>query len=102
MLFMAEIEKKFLSETELKPQLWWRYIDHIFFLQEDGEKKLKGFIKHLGEKHPFIKLTAECYQTLIKFLDDTFSLISAKVTKQPATADIYQCIHSSLSHLLHS
>ena len=80
MLFMAEIEEKFLSETKLKPQLWWRYRDHIFFLWEDGEKKLKGFIKHLSEKHPFIKFTAEWYQTSIKFLDDTFSFISAKVT----------------------
>ena len=31
-LFMAELENKILSETELKPYLWWRYIDDIFFL----------------------------------------------------------------------
>ena len=31
-LFMAELEKEILSEIELKPYLWWRYIDYIFFL----------------------------------------------------------------------
>ena len=31
-LFMAELEGEILSEIELKPYLWWRYIDEIFFL----------------------------------------------------------------------
>ena len=58
-LFMAELEEEILSEIELKPYLWWRYIDDIFFLWEHGEEKLKGFIEHLNEKHPTIKFTAE-------------------------------------------
>ena len=36
-LFMAKLEEKILSEIELKPYLWWRYIDDIFFLWEHGE-----------------------------------------------------------------
>ena len=31
-LFMAKLEEEVLSEIELKPYLWWRYIDDIFFL----------------------------------------------------------------------
>ena len=33
-LFMAELEEEILSEIELKPYRWWRYIDDIFFLWE--------------------------------------------------------------------
>ena len=30
-LFMTELEEEVLSEIELKPCLWWRYINVIFF-----------------------------------------------------------------------
>ena len=31
-LFMIELEEEILSEIELKPYLWWRYINDIFFI----------------------------------------------------------------------
>ena len=31
-LFMTELEEEILSEIELKPYLWWRYINDIFFI----------------------------------------------------------------------
>ena len=34
-LFMVELEEEILAETKLKPYLWWRYIDDIFFLWEE-------------------------------------------------------------------
>ena len=43
-LFMAELEEEILREVELKPYLWWRFIDDIFFIWEHGEEKLKEFI----------------------------------------------------------
>ena len=64
-LFMAELEEEILSEIELKPYLWWRCIDDIFFLWEHGEEKLKKFIEYLNEKHLAIKFTAEWSQTSI-------------------------------------
>ena len=30
-LFMAELEEEIIKESEYKPNLWWRYIDNIFF-----------------------------------------------------------------------
>ena len=67
-LFMAELEEEILSEIALKPYLWWRYIDDIFFLWEHGEEKLKGLIEHLNEKNPTIKFTAVWSKTSINFL----------------------------------
>ena len=58
-LFMAELEEEILREVELKPYLWWWFIDDIFFIWEHGEEKLKKFIDVLNKKHPTIKFTAE-------------------------------------------
>ena len=100
MLFMAELEEEIFSEIELKPYLWWRYIDDIFFLWEHGEEKLKEFIEHLKEKHPTIKFTAEWSQTSINFLDVTVSLIDGKVTTDLhlKPTDSHQYLHSSSCH----
>ena len=100
---MAELEEEILSEIELKPYLWWRYIDDIFFLWEHGEEKLKEFIEHLNEKHPTIKFTAEWSQTSINFLDVTVSLIGGKITTDlyVKPTDSHQYLHSSSCHPYH-
>ena len=99
-LFMAELEEEILSETELKPYLWWRYIHDIFFLWENGEEKLKEFIEHLNEKDPTIKFTAECSQTSINFLDVTVSLTGGKINTDlyVKPTDSHQYLHSSSCH----
>ena len=35
-LFITELEEEVSSEVELKPYLWWRFIDNIFFIWEHG------------------------------------------------------------------
>ena len=102
-LFMTELEEETLSEIELKPYLWWRYVDDIFFLWEHREEKLKDFIKHLNEKHPTIKFTAEWSETLINFLDVAVSLIGGKVTTDlyVKPTDSHQYLHSSSCHPYH-
>ena len=100
---MAELEEEILSEVELKPYLWWRYIDDIFFLWEHGEEKLKGFIEHLNEKHPTIKFTAEWSKTSINFLDVTVSLVGGNITTDlyVKPTDSHQYLHSSSCHPYH-
>ena len=102
-LFMAELEEEILSEIELKPYLWWRYIDDIFFLWEHREEKLKGFIEHLNEKHPTIKFTAEWSKTSINFLDVAVSLVGGNITTDlyVKPADSHQYLHASSCHPYH-
>ena len=79
---MAELEKEILSEMELKPYPWGRYIDDIFFLWEHGEEKLKQFemfIEYLNEKHLTIKFLAEWSRPSISVWDVIVSLIGRKV-----------------------
>ena len=99
-LFLKTI---FLHETELKPYLWWRYIDRIFFHWEYGEEKLREFIEYLNEKHPTIKFTTEWSQTSINFLDVWVSLIHGKVTSDLCVkpTDSHQYLHSSSYHPYH-
>ena len=96
-LFMAELEVEILSEIELKPYLWWRYIDDIFFLWEHREEKLKKFIEYLNEKHLTIKFTAEWFQTSINILDVSVSFIDGKITTDlyVKATDSHQYLHSS-------
>ena len=100
---MAEFEEEILGETELKPYLWWRYINDIFFLWEHEVEKLKEFIEHLNEKHPTTKFTAEWSQTSITFLDVAVSLIGGEVTTDLylKSTDSHQYIHSSSCHPYH-
>ena len=41
---MAALEEKILNKVKKKPNVWWGYIDDIFFIWEHGEKSLKEFI----------------------------------------------------------
>ena len=102
-LFTAELEEEILSEIELKPYLWWRYIDDIFFLWEHGEEKLKKLIEYLNEKHPTIKFTTEWSQTSINFLDVSVSFTDGKITTHlyVKATDSHQYLHSSSCHPYH-
>ena len=96
-LLMAELEEGILRKAEFKPYLWWRYVDHIFFLWEHGEGKLKSFIDNINKMHPTIKFTADWSKTSIKFLDVTVS-----ITEGIVETDLYVKPTESHQYLLPS
>ena len=100
---MTELEEEILREVELKPYLWWRYIDNIFFIWEHGEEKLKEFIDVLNKKHPTIKFTVEWSKTQINFLDVTVYLENGKnkADLYVKPTDTHQYLHSSSCHPCH-
>ena len=42
-IFMEEFEQKALSLAQLKPKIWWRYVDDTFVVFPHGDDKLKSF-----------------------------------------------------------
>ena len=42
--FMASLEETILSNSLLKPLVWWLYIDDIVMVWEYGEEELKKFL----------------------------------------------------------
>ena len=56
---MVALEEKILNKVKKKPNVWWRYIDDIFFIWEHVEESLKEFINEINSFHPTIKFTAD-------------------------------------------
>ena len=55
---MSDLEEKLLKDCDKKPFAWWRYIDDIVMLWQDGEKELEKFLEFLHCYHPTIKRTS--------------------------------------------
>ena len=66
---MGDFEERALQGFDLKPWLWWRYIDDIFMVWEHGEDSLLEFIGYLNNLHPSIKFTYKYSRDSIEFLD---------------------------------
>ena len=70
-IFMDSLKEDILSNSLLKPLVWWLYIDDIFMVWEHWEEDLKKFLETLNCYHPIIKFTAEYSRAKINFLDVT-------------------------------
>ena len=45
-IFMDRLERRLSQNAEVKPSIWWRYIDDIFIVRTKGEEKLREFINY--------------------------------------------------------
>ena len=68
-LFMQNLENELLKNIQLKPTIWLRYIDDIFFIWEHGELELQKWYEYLNGTHTQIKFTIESSKREISFLD---------------------------------
>ena len=102
-LFLAELEEKFLEGREFKPEVWFRYIDDIFMIWTHGEEKLAEFLADLNKFHETIKFTSEASKEVINFLDVKVSLkngiFSTDLYVKPT--DTHQFLHPSSCHPFH-
>ena len=79
----------------LKPWVWLRYIDDIFFVWTHGEDKLHDFLSRLNEVHPKLKFTYEYSTEQINFLD-----VIVKKEKDEFVTDLY-CQATDCHQYLH-
>lgn len=70
-IFMGILEKEMLSNSELQPHIWLRFIDDIFAIYRATEDKVKTHIEYLNDFHPTIKFTSNINREHIDFLDVT-------------------------------
>ena len=71
-IFMAEVEEEFLTQSTWKPRIWIRYIDDIFMVWQHNLNQLENFIEELNNFHPTIKFTKEVSEFGLSFLDAFF------------------------------
>ena len=102
-IFMDMVETEFLEQQEIKPWVWLRYIDDIFFVWLEGEDKLLQFLNRLNAFHPGLKFTYEYSQTKVNFLDVSVGIDDGRFITilfcKPT--DCYQYLHYESSHPAH-
>ena len=57
LMFMDKVETSFLETQEMKPLVWFRYIDDVFFISTHGQKKLDSFLQELSGCNSHLKLS---------------------------------------------
>ena len=110
-LFMARFEQKMLeayhNKTGLRPKLWLRFVDDIFFMWEGDESSLKHFLQfcnNFSEQEKMkstIKFTYSYSTNSVNFLDTTVFVmedgsIGTDLYAKPTAA--YQYLHQSSYH----
>lgn len=93
-LFMARLEEAFLNTQNLKPLVWWRYIDDIFIIWTHGVSTFHHFIDNLNNFHPIIKFTTEFSTEGLPFLDTWVylteeGLLATRLFTKPTDAHLY-------------
>ena len=83
---MDKVETEFLDKKLLKPWVWLRYIDDIFFVWTHGEESLQQFREHLNDFHPGLQ---------VNFLD-----VIVKLQEIEFLADLY-CKKTDCHQYLH-
>ena len=100
-IFMDRLERRLIKNAEVKPRIWWRYIDDIFIVWTEGEEKLRlKFIDYLNSAHETIKFTYKWSKHEIYFLDvkvlNESGMLETDVFIKPK--DSHQYLHSSSCH----
>ena len=102
-IFLDDFENKMLDEfyeiNKMRPLVWWRYIDDIFFIWHGDETSLRKFIhfcdtysesKHMKSN---IKFESNILNESVNFLDVRVSLsngyIKTSVYSKPTDAHLY-------------
>jgi hypothetical protein len=102
-LFMSRLEEQMLAATPCRPWIWWRYIDDVFFIWNQGEESLHTFLNHINSFHSTIKFTSEFSHNQVNFLDVTIRKENNTLTTDLYTkpTDTHQYLHSSSCHPYH-
>ena len=99
-IFMDRLERRLIQNAEVKPHIWWRYIDDIFIVWTEGEEKLKEFIDYLNNAHDTTKFTCKWSDHEIEFLDvkvlNESGVLETDVFIKPT--DSHQYLHHSSCH----
>ena len=72
---MDKVEIDFLETQTVRPLLWLKYIDNVFFIWKEKEEELEEFLENLKNLHPGLKFTREKSKKSVNFLDVKVSFI---------------------------
>ena len=64
-IFMSKVETSFLETQEMKPLVWFQYIDDVFFIWIHGQEKLDSFLEKPDRCYSYLKFTYESSKTIV-------------------------------------
>ena len=98
-IFMDKVETQ-----EMKPLVWFRYIDSVFFIWTHGQEKLDSFLEELNRSNSSIKVAYDSSKTSIPFLDLKVTLSNGYLSTDLhiKSTDRYQFLHYTSSHPDHT
>ena len=87
---------------DIKPCLWWRYIDDIFLIWTEGENKPESFLR-FNTFHPNLKFTHEKSKTSVNFLDVVVRINGDKFETDlySKATDCHQFLGFNWAHPIH-
>ena len=102
-IFVDYIKTEFLKSQEIKPWLWKRFIDDIFFIWTDTAENLDEFLQDLNKFNPNLRFTYEKSREKINFLDVVIKIKEGKITTNLfcKPTDGHQYLHYDSCHAEH-
>ena len=98
-LVLSVIETEFLSNLDLKPLLWLRFIDDIFVVYQHGLPNLQAMLEKFNSSHETLKLTLEWSYSHVPFLDTVVYIednaLRTKLYRKPTDATNYLMYNSA-------
>ena len=104
-IFMADLGKRLLAASPLKPFVWKRFIDGIFSLWNIPMEEVSTFVNFVNSFHPTIKFTFEMSSKRAVFLDtevfkgprlSSLGILDSQTYFQPT--ETFQYTHFSSCH----
>lgn len=108
-IYMLEFDEKAMNGFKIKPLLFFRYLDDIFFIWTGSIEELKDYENYLNSLIPGINVTLEYNKITANFLDTTVyknvlnnnnTTLQTKVYFKPT--DTHQLLHTKSFHPKHT
>lgn len=103
-LYLAYFDEQAVGGYEIHPELYFRFLDDVFFIWSAGLEKLKKFESFLNTLLPGIEITLEHSTTEIPFLDVLLYIKENKIQTRTyfKETDTHQLLHTKSYHPKHT
>ena len=103
-MYLGKFEEDALEGYELKPWVWWRFIDDIFTIWEHGEEEFLKFMEYLNSIDPNIQFTFKYSRECVEFLDVLVKRDGDKLSTDlyVKETDSHQFLHFDSCHPYHT
>ena len=110
-LYLIAFDELAKNGFKIKPELFYRFLDDLFFLFNGTVEEVREFEQFLNSLIPDIKVTLTCHDTHISFLDtviyklmangdDGDAVLKSRVYFKPT--DTHQLLHTQSFHPKHT